>query len=172
MKKAIALLVAILILAALPVAAVGAAEITVTEAAGGKVTYTLLLNTLTLKAIPDKGYEVDEIYIIGEAGVFSAPIAFLDASDLVNDEYTITLDPKYTAVTISPFFKESQITVIPGDMDGDGSVTVTDALAALRIAAKLASPTEKDLAIGDMDNDKSITVTDALSILRIAAKLV
>lgn len=171
MKKVTAFIVAILILAALPAAAVSAAEINVNEAEGGKVTYTLLLNTLTLKAIPDNGYEADEIYIMGEAGVFSEPIAFLEASDLVNNEYTLTLDPKYTAVTISPFFKKSQHTVTPGDMDKDGSVTVTDALIALRIAAKLAVPTESDIAIGDMDNDGSITVTDALMILRIAAKL-
>ena len=58
-----------------------------------------------------------------------------------------------------------------GDMDGDGEITVADALRALRIAAKLVNPTEQDIALGDVDNDGEITVADALKILRVAAKL-
>lgn len=58
-----------------------------------------------------------------------------------------------------------------GDMDGDGNITVADALAALRIAAKLVAETPEALATGDVDNDGSITVADALAILRVAAKL-
>ena len=59
-----------------------------------------------------------------------------------------------------------------GDMDGDGEITVSDALKALRIAAKLVNPTEEDIAIGDVDGDGEITVADALKILRVAAKLI
>lgn len=58
-----------------------------------------------------------------------------------------------------------------GDMDGDGAITVADALLALRIAAKLAPETAKDLAVGNVDGDAHITVADALAILRVAAKL-
>ena len=58
-----------------------------------------------------------------------------------------------------------------GDMDGDGEITVADALRALRIAAKLAEETPEALAIGDIDGDGEITVADALKILRVAAKL-
>ena len=60
---------------------------------------------------------------------------------------------------------------VKGDMDGDGEITVADALKALRIAAKLVQPTEEDFAIGDVDGDGEITVADALKILRVAAKL-
>ena len=56
-------------------------------------------------------------------------------------------------------------------MDGDGEITVADALAALRIAAKLAEETDEAIAIGDIDGDDAITVSDALAILRVAAKL-
>ena len=56
-----------------------------------------------------------------------------------------------------------------GDMDKDGEITVADALRALRIAAKLAQPTDEDLLIGNVDGDDEITV--ALRILRVAAKL-
>ncbi|MBO4933823.1 MAG: choice-of-anchor J domain-containing protein [Clostridia bacterium] len=61
--------------------------------------------------------------------------------------------------------------VTKGDMDGDGEITVADALAALRIAAKLAEETDEAIAIGDIDGDNAITVSDALAILRVAAKL-
>ena len=60
---------------------------------------------------------------------------------------------------------------LKGDMDGDGEITVADALRALRIAAKLVAPTEQDIELGDVDNDGEITVADALKILRVAAKL-
>ena len=58
-----------------------------------------------------------------------------------------------------------------GDFDFDGKITVSDALAALRIAAKLAEETPEALLIGDTDGDGEITVADALAILRVAAKL-
>ena len=58
-----------------------------------------------------------------------------------------------------------------GDMDGDGEITVSDALKVLRIAAKLAEPTAEDYLIGDIDGDGEITVSDALKVLRVAAKL-
>ena len=65
-----------------------------------------------------------------------------------------------------------KITRLPGDMDDDGEITVSDALAVLRIAAKLAPATYDVRAISDMDKDGEITVADALAVLRIAAKLV
>lgn len=61
--------------------------------------------------------------------------------------------------------------ITPGDMDGDGEITVADALSVLRIAAKLVDVTPDALATGDMDGDGEITVSDALRVLRIAAKL-
>ncbi|MBR5941722.1 MAG: dockerin type I repeat-containing protein, partial [Clostridia bacterium] len=67
--------------------------------------------------------------------------------------------------------EEPPVAGIKGDMDGDGEITVADALKALRIAAKLVEPTAEDLALGDTDGDGEITVADALKILRVAAKL-
>ena len=58
-----------------------------------------------------------------------------------------------------------------GDPDCDGDITVSDALIALRIAAKLAEETQEILACCDTDGDGVIAVNDALAILRVAAKL-
>ena len=65
-----------------------------------------------------------------------------------------------------------EIFFIPGDMNLDGVITVSDALDVLRIAAKLAPVTDDALATSDFDNDGAITVSDALTVLRIAARLV
>ena len=64
-----------------------------------------------------------------------------------------------------------KLVILRGDFDDDGVITVSDALAALRIAAKLVAETEDTLAVGDMDGDGEITVADALKILRISVGL-
>lgn len=61
--------------------------------------------------------------------------------------------------------------IMKGDFDNDMEITVADALAALRIAAKLVPEDAKAIAVGDVDGDNHITVADALAILRVAAKL-
>lgn len=66
-----------------------------------------------------------------------------------------------------------------GDLDGDGRVTISDALRTLRIAVKLNVPTASDLVHGDvgplaggaLHPDGTIDLTDALLILRKAVGL-
>ena len=58
-----------------------------------------------------------------------------------------------------------------GELDGDGKVTVSDALLTLRIAAGLLAPSEEQASAGDFDGDGRITVADALSALRCAVGL-
>ncbi len=86
-------------------------------------------------------------------------------------EYTLTVTAgdKYSTVTFTVV--DNRITYTKGDFDNDGKITVSDALAALRIAAKMIEGTELDLLIGDIDADGKITVSDSLAILRVAAKM-
>ncbi len=56
---------------------------------------------------------------------------------------------------------------IPGDIDGDGKVSVTDALAILRMAVGLSTPVDN----ADIDGMNGVTVTDALAVLRMAVGL-
>jgi hypothetical protein len=58
-----------------------------------------------------------------------------------------------------------------GELDGDGKVTVSDALLALRIAAELLAPSDAQASAGDFDGDGRITAADALSALRCAVGL-
>ncbi|MBR5949606.1 MAG: hypothetical protein IKZ82_13330 [Clostridia bacterium] len=60
---------------------------------------------------------------------------------------------------------------IPGDADGNGSVTVADAILALRYAMGLLDDDALVLAASDMDGNGSVSMADAVAILRIGMGL-
>ena len=62
--------------------------------------------------------------------------------------------------------------VIPGDVNGDGSVDVTDALLCLRCAMGLVTLDGNTHSAADTNGDGNIDVTDALMILRCAMGLI
>ena len=86
-------------------------------------------------------------------------------------EYTLRVVNGDKETVVAFTIEQAAPPVMKGDMDGDGEITVADALRALRIAAKLAEETPEAVAVGDVDGDAEITVADALKILRVAAKL-
>ncbi|MCH5279651.1 MAG: Ig-like domain-containing protein, partial [Christensenellaceae bacterium] len=55
-----------------------------------------------------------------------------------------------------------------GDVDGDGAITIQDALLALRGAMGIQQLTAAQIEAADMDGDGNVTVTDATMILRSA----
>ncbi|MBQ6552954.1 MAG: tyrosine-protein phosphatase [Clostridia bacterium] len=114
------------------------------------------------------GLEVTAYYDNDAQEVLSADAYEISGYESTVGEHTIT-------ITVGEFTDSFNVTVVSGfirgDLDGDGEITVADALAALRIAAKLAEETPRAIAIGDADGDGHITVADALAILRVAAKL-
>ncbi|MBO4584075.1 MAG: metallophosphoesterase, partial [Clostridia bacterium] len=65
-------------------------------------------------------------------------------------EYTLTVVNGSKEVTVHFTVVDTTPQVKRGDMDGDGEITVADALKALRIAAKLAEETPEALAVGDV----------------------
>ena len=58
----------------------------------------------------------------------------------------------------------------PGDTDGDGEITVTDALLALQGSVGKITLSPEAQGRADVDGDGKITVTDALLILQRAVK--
>ena len=56
--------------------------------------------------------------------------------------------------------------MIPGDLNGDGKVTATDAVQLLQ---KLADDEGVDPAAGDINGDGKVTTTDAVSLLQMIA---
>lgn len=61
---------------------------------------------------------------------------------------------------------------VHGDADGDGAVSVSDALMALRHAMGILTLGESAASACDIDQDGSVTVADALSILRFSMGLI
>ncbi len=57
-------------------------------------------------------------------------------------------------------------TYVNGDADGDGVVSVSDALFALRAAMGLVTPSADEFQRIDFDHDGSVTLIDALAVLR------
>ncbi|MBQ9557015.1 MAG: leucine-rich repeat protein [Clostridia bacterium] len=86
-------------------------------------------------------------------------------------EYTLKVINGYEEFTTEVSFTVVDTTPVKGDADGDGVVTVSDALLTLRAAAKLYAPTAKVTAAIDLDADGEITVADALDVLRMAVGL-
>jgi CxxC motif-containing protein (DUF1111 family) len=70
------------------------------------------------------------------------------------------------AVGVGP---QSAAAQLCGDADGNGAVSITDGVRALRAAAGLANGCE--LAICDLDGSGTVTVTDGVRVLRAAAGL-
>ena len=101
----------------------------------------------------------DEVVSVDENGVITALREGTANVTITNGDVSASI-----AITVAPPYKK-------GDFDDDGRITVADALAALRIAARLSQETELAIQIGDTDHDGHITVADALAILRVAARL-
>ncbi|MCH5278202.1 MAG: dockerin type I repeat-containing protein [Christensenellaceae bacterium] len=64
-----------------------------------------------------------------------------------------------------------EVDVIPGDVDGDGSLSTADALMILRSAMQLIVLEGNAFAAADYDGNGSVTVADALVVLRISMGL-
>ena len=71
------------------------------------------------------------------------------------------------ALCLTPVFAAR----VPGDADGDGKVTASDARIALRVAAKLDTLEGVFLKAADADGNGKINSSDARKALRVAAKL-
>ena len=89
-------------------------------------------------------------------------------SDIGNQEHSSWI--AYAMSTVYPELKDAARR-LEGDVDGDGEVGVTDALAALRMALEPKNYYESEKRLADMDGDGEATVSDTLRILRRAAGL-
>lgn len=89
--------------------------------------------------------------------------AFITASPYItiwNTDYTV-LTARFTPAA----------PMLPGDADANGSVTVADAILALRCAMGLVGSDAINLINADVNNDGSVTIADAVMILRLAMGL-
>ena len=68
-------------------------------------------------------------------------------------------------------FTGGEAPVLPGDVDGNGEVAVSDAVLALRAAMGILELTPEQFEAADMSGDGEIAVSDAILILRTAMGL-
>ena len=81
-------------------------------------------------------------------------------------------ETRYCTRDASHFETRALDKLLKGDIDKDGSITVADALAVLRIAAALIEETQDAIDVADIDRDGEITVADALQVLRKSVRLI
>lgn len=145
------------------------------------VNFSVVDNTVqpTVEGVSDrrvfdlaKGEKAVPTWDVGSATLNGEEFASGEINEVGEYELTVTNGYKITKVCFIVIDTTNDIPAgKKGDFDGDGVITVSDALAALRIAAKMAESTAEALSIGDVDGDGNITVSDALAILRVAAKM-
>jgi sugar lactone lactonase YvrE len=61
---------------------------------------------------------------------------------------------------------------VPGDLTGDGAVTIADATVALQIAIGIKSPSPQQLAAGDLNGDGKLSISEVTQILRAAVRII
>ncbi len=68
-------------------------------------------------------------------------------------------------------FTGGEAPVLPGDVDGNGEVMVSDAIMALRAAMGILELSDEQFEAADMNANGSVEVADAVTILRVAMGL-
>lgn len=127
-----------------------------------------------VSGVVDGGVYEEEVALNWDVGVATLNGAEIEKGTIVSAGGSYTLQVVNGTKSVVVRFTvegEEEPEYTRGDLDKDGVITVSDALVALRVAAKMAEETEEIIAIGDADSDGKITVSDALAILRVAAKM-
>ena len=142
---------------------------------GMKCKYTSIKFIMPNRSAFPKGTGIDDMGIIGvlhcdECGDCCLPISS-DFCSGFNAYAAGTQTVTVSCCGVTGSFEVEIADMIIGDVDGDGSTTVADALLAMRQAMELITLSGAQLAAGDIDGDGIVTVGDAIVILRMALQL-
>lgn len=86
--------------------------------------------------------------------------------------YTGTVAETYALANEFEFISLGEKSVLLGDVNGDGKITITDATTVQKHLAKLTELTNEQLVKADTNSDGKITITDATRIQKYLAKLI
>ena len=123
---------------------------------------------------PDTDYFENKITAVAVPAENAEFLGWYNASsELVStdERYFLGLDADIGNLGLTARFSEAEEPepeIIPGDFDGDGVITVEDAIMILRAAVNLFEPAPEKFAACDFDGDGQITITDAVLTLRAA----
>ena len=121
------------------------------------------------------GYSEDgQSVTFGDTTYYMANPSELSADELISSEREVETDFYHYILKGSEYHHEGggepQVTVLLGDADDDGKVTILDATAIQRTLANLSTTAFNDSA-ADADQDSKITILDATAIQRHLANL-
>ena len=128
---------------------------------------TLLMNDVEVQ--PDNAVTIEVPCINQNAKVYRVETGggLTDMNAVYQDGYLV-----FTTDCFSTYIVAEEKKQIPGDVDGDGKVSVVDATLVQRHVAKLTTLDATQLLAADTYKDGEITVVDATTIQRFVAKLI
>lgn len=136
---------------------------------GAVLTYTIAFSYVEDPAVLAVYYQIEALPLqVEEADrptVEAARAAYEQLGDK-NKQAIINL-PRLEAA------EKQLVEVIPGDLDGDGSVTIADVMEACKILARKSAdilPSDNEIAAGDLDGDGGLTIADVMEICKILAR--
>ena len=135
----------------------------ITAEGSGHIGYRFLIDNGELHARPANGASFE--------GFFDENGNLLDEGFFVeeDDAFVYYISGLESGNIVARF---SGSAALPGDIDESGSVTVSDAVSALRLAMGLIDASGLNTDNADMDGNGSVTIADAVVILRIAMGIV
>ena len=108
---------------------------------------------------------IDQLKVVNGAAKFT-----LKPKQLKEGTYYIYVSTTYEKLKVVASFKYGKNPgYMLGDVTGEGTINVSDALLALKIAVgSIESPTEIEKITADVNSDGAVNVSDALLILKFA----
>ena len=136
------------------------------------------LTALTVTALP-----LRRVYAVGSAFDGAGMVLTASYSDgssaPVEDGYTVSFDPSSPGQVNVTLGYEGMtagfsltVTGVKGDVDGDGTVTSTDARMTLLASVDALKNLTLDPALSEVDGDGSTTSTDARLMLQYAVEMI
>ena len=136
----------------------------ITAEGNGHIGYRFLIDNGELHARPAEGASfegffdendnlLDEGFFIDEDDAYVYYISGLESGNIV---------ARFTGGAPAP---------VPGDIDNSGSVSVSDAITALRVAMQIMDGSGLNLGNADMDGNGTVSISDAVVIMRMAMGL-
>lgn len=143
---------------------------------------TLLTQIISAEAVPaETGWKVDLSGLIPAEWLGQVVSVSAGTYDPATGIVSFDEEPDSFAYTIATGFDGLDMTVnvslagdiLPGDMDGSGTVDIRDVMSACRILARQNTgsyPSADEIARGDLTGDGKIRIEDVMAICRILAR--
>lgn len=151
-----------------------AAKLRFSGTVAGKVTAAVSTADWTVHVVDAEGAVVGTAPVSAGAYIIAVPTGTYTLR-LVDSVQAVMTTKSDVAVerskTTTVDFDLTAPTVVPGDLDGNGKVTISDVTIALRIAVGLQKATAQQLAAGDLNKDGSIGIPEVTRMLRAAVGL-